>query len=189
MPIRIYSRYLQLPIDWKLIYDNYDECVKYTTALKKSTAEAEVILSRFTKNGPMHPVYKAIMELGRVRETIFLCEYLNSETVRQEIQEGLNVVENWNSANDFTWLGKGGEISVNNKEDQEIAILSLHLLQICMVYINTLLVQKVLSEKEWQDKMQPEDYRGLTPLFYGHITPYGEFRLDMNKRIPIEETD
>jgi TnpA family transposase len=38
-------------------------------------------------------------------------------------------------------------MAVNNREYQEIAILSLHLLQICMVYINTLLVQKVLSEK------------------------------------------
>ncbi len=36
--------------------------------------------------------------------------------------------------------------------------------------------------------MQPEDFRGLTPLFYGHITPYGEFQLDMNKRINIGET-
>jgi hypothetical protein len=57
-----------------------------------------------------------------------------------------------------------------------------------MVYVNTLLVQKVLSEKEWLNKMQPEDFRGLTPLFYGHITPYGEFQLDINKRINIEET-
>jgi hypothetical protein len=57
-----------------------------------------------------------------------------------------------------------------------------------MVYINTLLVQKVLSEKEWFNKMQPENFRGLTPLLYGHITPYGEFQLDMNKRINIEET-
>jgi TnpA family transposase len=177
---------LTSPIDWKLIRENYDEFIKYTAALKRGTAEAETILSRFSKNGPKHPVYKAIMELGRVRETIFLCEYLNSEAVRQEIQEGLNVIENWNGANAFTWLGKGGEIAVNNKDDQEIAILALHLLQICMVYINTLLVQKVLSEKEWLDKMQPEDFRGLTPLFYGHITPYGEFQLDMNKRLNIE---
>jgi TnpA family transposase len=175
------------PIDWKLIHDNYDECVKYTTALKKGTAEAEAILSRFTKNGPMHPVYKAILELGKVRETIFLCEYLNSEKVRQEIQEGLNVIENWNGATDFTWLGKSGELTVNNKEDQEIAVLCLHLLQICMVYINTLFVQKVLSDPEWLAKMQPEDFRGLTPLFYGHMTAYGEFQLDMNKRIQIEE--
>jgi hypothetical protein len=84
--------------------------------------------------------------------------------------------------------GGDGEIAVNNRDYQEIAILSLHLLQICMVYINTLLVQKVLSEEEWFNKMQTEDFRGLMPLFYGHITLYGEFQLDMNKRINIEET-
>jgi len=37
-------------------------------------------------------------------------------------------------------------------------------------------------------RMHPEDFRGMTPLFYGHITPYGGFQLDMNKRINIEGT-
>jgi len=174
------------PIDWELIRKHYDEIVKYTTALKLGTADAEAILSRFTKNGVRHPAYKALLELGKVRKTIFLCNYLHSEALRQEIEEGLNVIENWNSANDFIWYGKGGEIATNNREDQEIAILSLHLLQICMVYINTLLVQKILSEKEWLDKMQPEDFRGLTPLFYAHVNPYGRLVLNMNERIIIE---
>ena len=85
----------------------------------------------------------------------------------------------------FIWYGKGGEITTNNTEEQEIAILSLHLLQICMVYVNTLLMQKVLSEPEWLDRMQPEDFRALNPLFYGHINPYGMLHLDMNKRLLI----
>jgi hypothetical protein len=40
------------------------------------------------------------------------------------------------------------------------SFLALHLLQICMVYVNvnTLLVQKVLEEKEWLNRMQPEDF-------------------------------
>src|SRR4030065_82118 len=105
------------------------------------------------------------MELGKARQTIFLCEYLSSEETRQEIQEGLNVVENWNGANSFAWYGKGGEIAVNNRDDQEIAILALHLLQICMVYVNTLLVQKVLSEKEWLAKKQTGDVLGGAPVF------------------------
>jgi TnpA family transposase len=176
---------LSRPINWELIQKYYDEIVKYTTALKRGIADAEAILSRFTKNGVKHSAYQAVLELGKVRKTIFLCKYLNSEMLRQEIEEGLNVIENWNSANDFIWYGKGGEISTNNKEDQELAILSLHLLQICMVYINTLLVQKVLSEKEWLSRMQPEDFRGLTPLFYGHVNPYGRLILDMNERIMI----
>jgi TnpA family transposase len=68
--------------------------------LKQGTADAEALLSRFTrnKNGVKHPAYQAVLELGKVRKTIFLREYLNSEALQQEIQEGLNVVENWNSA-------------------------------------------------------------------------------------------
>ncbi len=44
---------------------------------------------------------------------------------------------------------------------------------------------KVLAEKEWLNKMQPEDFRGLTPLFYGHVNPYGKLILNMNERITI----
>ncbi len=34
--------------------------------------------------------------------------------------------------------GRGGEIAVNNREDQEIAILALHLLQIWVVSLSCL---------------------------------------------------
>jgi hypothetical protein len=32
-------------------------------------------------------------------------------------------------------FGKGGEIATNRLDDQEVAVLSLHLLQICLVYM------------------------------------------------------
>jgi TnpA family transposase len=70
------------------------------------------------------------------------CLYLSSAALRQEIEEGLNVIENWNSANDFIWYGKGGEIATNNKEEQEIAVLALHLLQICLVRVSSRIVRK-----------------------------------------------
>jgi TnpA family transposase len=38
--------------------------------------------------------------------TIFLCRYLNSMELRREINEGLNVIDNWNSANDFIYFGR-----------------------------------------------------------------------------------
>jgi TnpA family transposase len=146
--------------------------VKYATALRLGTAETEAIMKRFTRNNLMHPTYQALAELGKAIKTIFLCEYLDSEELRMEIHEGLNVVENWNS---------------NRIEDQEISILSLHLLQNCPVYINTLMIQQVLSQKKWYDLMTPEDFRGLTPLIYAHVNPYGHFNLDMEERILIEK--
>ena len=64
-------------------------------------------------------------------------------------------------------------------------MLALHLLQISLVYINTLMIQDVLRDKIWLARFTPEDYRGLTPLIYSHVNPYGTFHLDMTTRLPI----
>jgi len=61
--------------------------------------------------------------------------------------------------------------------------LSLHLLQVCLVYVNTIMIQQVLSEPKMMGRMKEEDFRALTPLIYGHITPYGLFGLDMDRRL------
>ena len=66
-------------------------------------------------------------------------------------------------------------------------MLALHLLQICLVYINTLMIQRVLTEPDWTQRMLPDDLRALMPLIYVHVTSYGTFRLDMNQRLAIEQ--
>lgn len=64
-------------------------------------------------------------------------------------------------------------------------MLSLHLLQISLVYINTLLIQNVLSQPTWRQRMTEEDWRGLTPLIYHHVNPYGRIELNMEQRLAL----
>jgi len=177
---------LTRPIDWALIEQQYDQIIRYATALRLGTAAAADILRRFTRANLQHPTYKALVELGKALRTAFVCRYLNSMELRREIHEGLNVVENWNSANDFILYGRGGEIATNRIEDQEATMLSLHLLQNCMIYVNTLMIQRVLSEPIWAERMGPNERRGMTPLAWGHVNPYGTSRLDMTTRLPLD---
>ena len=95
------------------------------------------------------------------------------------------MIESWNSANRFIFYGKQGEFSSNDVEAQETSLLALHLLQSALVYINTLMTQEVLTDPVWSERMTAADWRGLTPLFYGHVNPYGTFDLDMEKWIPF----
>jgi len=50
---------LTRPIDWALIERQYDQMVKYATALRLGTAATADILRRFTRANLQHPTYKA----------------------------------------------------------------------------------------------------------------------------------
>ena len=43
--------------------------------------------------------------------------------------------------------------------------LSLHLLQNCMVFVNTLMLQQVLARPHWAQRLTARDRHALTPLF------------------------
>ncbi|MBN6056735.1 M55 family metallopeptidase, partial [Nonomuraea sp. RK-328] len=97
---------------------------------------------------------------------------------------GLQVVENWNSANDKIY-GREGVLTGTDREHAEVSMLTLHLLQSSLVFINTQLLQAVLRDPPWAGKLTEEDRRALSPLFWAHVNPYGRFRLDMETRLDL----
>ena len=85
------------------------------------------------------------------------------------------------------FFGKGGEIATNRRDEQEMPMLCLHILQAALVYVNTLMLQDVLAEPDWSDRLTADDQRGLTPLFWTHVLPYGEVQLDLGRRLTLGE--
>jgi Tn3 transposase DDE domain len=75
--------------------------------------------------------------------------------------------------------GRQGELATNSREQQEVVTLSLQLLQNCLMLINTLLVERTIEREGLWERLTTEDFRALTPLFHGHINPYGQFALDL----------
>lgn len=176
---------LKSPIIWKLIEDNYDDTIKYMVALKLGYIDPDMFIKQFSHDNFQHPVYQTLVELGKVAKTIFLCNYLSDEKLRIEIHEYQNIVERLNSIMNFIFYGRLGEINSNKKDDQELSIACLHLLQACMGYVNTLLLQDILSKPEWDNKLTSSDKRALNVLVHSHINPYGLFPLDLDSRLGI----
>jgi len=41
----------------------------------------------------------------------------------------------------------------NRPDDQQASAAALHLLQSCLVYVNTLMLQRVFAEDRWRERM------------------------------------
>jgi hypothetical protein len=65
-------------------------------------------------------------------------------------------------------------------------MLSLHLLQVSLVYVNTLMIQQVVAEPQWQGRLTTVDLRALSPLKWQHVNPFGTFTLNIQTRLPLE---
>ena len=65
-------------------------------------------------------------------------------------------------------------------------MLSLHLLQVSLVYVNTLIIQQVLTEPTWSGRLTAVDLRALSPLKWQHVNPYGKytFEIDDSRKSP-----
>ena len=65
------SKIIKGPINWEIIEENYDEVAQYIVALKLGLIEPSVLVKRFSKDNYSHPVYKALMEIGKANKSIF----------------------------------------------------------------------------------------------------------------------
>jgi TnpA family transposase len=130
---------LTRPIRPDIIANNYDLIIKYATAIRQGTASTEALLRRF-QGETTHPAYSAMLEVGCAQRTIFLARWLRDRDLQHETESGLNVVENYNGVNDYIRFGSRGELASNRREDQELAMVCLQILQSCLGYIFSELV-------------------------------------------------
>jgi TnpA family transposase len=134
------------PIKWDPIADQHDQMIKYATAIRTRSAQTAAILRRFQQTNLMHPTYQAMLEVGRAQRSVFAARYQRDRELQREINAGLNVSESWNADNSIIYFGKGGDIPANRRDEQEVSVLCLRVLQAAVVYLNTLMVHDVLDE-------------------------------------------
>jgi TnpA family transposase len=87
-----------------------------------------------------------MQEVGRAQRSLFIARYLRDRDLQREINAGLNVAEARNFGNQVIFFGKGGDIPGNRRDEQELSVLCLRVLQASIAHLNTLMIQDVIGE-------------------------------------------
>lgn len=82
--------------------------------------------------------------MGRIEKTIFILDYISSETLKRKIHRGLNKDEAMNSLARSIFVGKRGELRERALQDQLQRASALNIIINAISILNTLYLTKAI---------------------------------------------
>lgn len=72
----------------KVIRDNYDDVLRFAHSIREGTSSASLVMSKMGSYSRQNSLATALREMGRIEKTLFILDYISSETLRRRIQRG-----------------------------------------------------------------------------------------------------
>lgn len=162
-------------INTKIIQENYDDVLRLAHSIRKGTVSASIIMGKLGSYSRQNSLAATLREIGRIDKTLFILDYISSETLRRRIQRGLNKGEAMNALARAIFFGKHGEFRERALQDQLQRASSLNLIINAISILNTVYLSQAIEHLKTTGKYKEELLPHISPLGWEHINFLGEY--------------
>ena len=164
-------------IDTKLIEEEWDNIQRMVASLGlKTTTQSTIIkkLSSYTRN---NRTQKAIVEYDKIIKSLYLLEYIDSPSLRRNVQKALNRGEEYHQLKRHIFYVHGGKFRVHTIQEQQIIASCTHLIANVIIYYNTWLLSQLLEKYEQEGNIETLNrVKTIAPIAWQHINVYGTYK-------------
>jgi TnpA family transposase len=153
-------------VNWALLRKASNSLHRVAAAIKSGAIAPSEILriwNLYDESGVN--IAEALRELGKVIRTEFILTYASDPHLREEIQQGCQRAENWNSFQEAVFFGKGGRIETNNPHRRDEIGLAM-----------ALILDSILFYNAWKWGARLKKGTSLTPAIWSHVKLLGRYR-------------
>ena len=173
-------------INTKLIKDNYDDVLRLAHSIKEGSVSASLIMEKLGSYARQNSLATALREIGRIEKTIFILNYISSESLRRKIQRGLNKGEFMNSLARALFFGKQGELRESTVQNQLQRATALNIIINAVSVWNTLHLTKSVEYQRNLGNFNEDLLQHMSPLGWEHINLLGEYRFNSEQAISLD---
>ncbi|MDR3409965.1 MAG: Tn3 family transposase [Formivibrio sp.] len=172
-------------INWELIETHLPDMLRIALSIKAGKITPSTILRRLGTASRKNKLYFAFRELGRVVRTEFLLKYIGDVELRKTIQSATNKSEEFNQFIKWLFFGNQGVIAENVRHEQRKVVKYNQLVANLAILHNVEAMTGVLKEMQGEGlPINEEILAGLAPYRTEHINRYGDYTLDLDRKIP-----
>lgn len=171
-------------IDWDLIRRHYLDMLRVAVSIKAGKIVPSTLLRRLGSNSRRNKLYFAFRELGRVMRTIFLLRYISDPELRSTIHAATNKSEQFNNFAQWSFFGNEGVIAENLRHEQRKIVKYNHLVANMIILHNVQGMSKAIKQLQAAGhQIDPAILGALSPYRISHINRYGDYLLDLKRRV------
>lgn len=172
------EKLLRGQINTKMIRENYDDVLRLAHSIREGTVSASLIMGKLGSYARQNSLATALREMGRIEKTLFILDYISSESLRRKIQRGLNKGEAMNALARAIFFGKHGEFRERALQDQLQRASALNIIINAISVWNSVYLAKATEYKKEIGQFNDALLSHISPLGWEHINFLGEYNFD-----------
>lgn len=177
-------------VNWELIEAQWPLLMQVALSIQKGKVLPSWLLQKLNSDNPKNKLYLALREVGRVRRTLFLLDYVSESSLRRQIQAATTKIESYNRFSQ--WIFFGGEEMMTSRDpvEYEKRIKYKDLIANAIMLHNVVDIIDVLNQMSADGfDITPEFVAMLSPYMTRHLKRFGEYVVDTTSIAPDFQPD
>lgn len=163
-------------INTRLIIDEADNIQHILASLALKVTSQSVIIGRLSAYARKNRTKKALWELDNIYRSAYLLTYVDSVTLRHNVQRALNRGESYHKLRRAVAYAYSGRIQVKTDLEQQIWSECSRLLANCVIYYNACILSEWLKRQEFSGNQEHTDHiKRVSPVSWKPINFYGKY--------------
>jgi TnpA family transposase len=158
------------------IIREWDECQRIFVSLAMKETTQSTIIRKLSSHARSNRTKRALWEYDSIHRSLYLLNYIDDPSLRQNVQKALNRGENYHQLRRAVSFASFGKLRFKTEFEQDLWSESSRLIANCIIYYNASILSRLLEHQERAgDTQGAEATKKVSPAAWQHINLHGRY--------------
>ena len=160
----------------RLITEEWENLQRIYLSLALGSTSQHIIVAKLSSFARKNKTQRALWEYDNIFKSLYLLDYLDSHTLRRNVNKVLNRGESYHRLRRAISFANYGKLRFRTEDEQQLWADCSRLLCNCVIYYNSRLLSACLQQLEREGNQQALDQLvKLSPVAWQHVNFYGRY--------------
>jgi TnpA family transposase len=158
------------------IIREWDECRRIFVSLALKETTQSTIVRKLSAHARNNRTKRALWEYDSIHRSIYLLNYVDSPSLRQNVQKAVNRGENYHQLRRAVSFASFGKLRFKTEFEQDLWSECSRLITNCIIFYNASILSRLLEQKERiGDTKDADEIKKISPIAWQHINLHGRY--------------